>query len=89
MTATVTAAQTSKNFGYQDVAIREPVARAKNSRPRTVLLAYEDFVRLSRRERRAEFTTELCPAEIEAIEAAQMEPGLKALDSEMPGYAAD
>jgi prevent-host-death family protein len=84
MTATVTAAQVSKNFGaYQDAAVREPVVITKNGRPRTVLLAYEDFVRLSKRERRVELTGELAPAEIAAVEAAQMEPGQDHLNDEL------
>jgi prevent-host-death family protein len=84
MTATVTAAQVSKNFGaYQDAAVREPVVITKNGRPRTVLMAYEDFVRLSKRERRVELTSELAPAEIAAVEAAQMEPGHDHLNDEL------
>jgi len=84
MTATVTAAQVSKNFGaYQDAAVREPVVITKNGRPRTVLMAYEDFVRLSKRERRVELTSELAPAEIAAVEAAEMEPGHDHLNDEL------
>jgi prevent-host-death family protein len=84
MTATVTAAQVSKNFGaYQDAAVREPVVITKNGRPRTVLMAYEDFVRLSKRERRVELTSELAPAEIAAVEAAEMEPGHDHLNAEI------
>ena len=84
MTATVTAAQVSKNFGaYQDAAVREPVVITKNGRPRTVLMAYEDFVRLSKRERRVELTSELAPAEIAAVEAAEMEPGHDHLNDEI------
>ncbi|BCH19921.1 hypothetical protein MesoLjLa_67720 (plasmid) [Mesorhizobium sp. L-2-11] len=41
-----------------------------------MLLAYEDFVRLSKRDRRVELTTELSADEIAAVEAAEMEPGL-------------
>lgn len=53
VTATVSAAAVSKNFGaYQDAAVREPVIITKNGRPRTVLMAYEDYVRLSKRDRR-------------------------------------
>jgi prevent-host-death family protein len=78
MTATVPAAEVSKNFGaYQDAAVREPVIITKNGRPRTVLMAYEDFVRLSKRERRA------------AVEVAEMAPGLDHLDAEMGSHAAD
>jgi prevent-host-death family protein len=84
MTATVTAAQVSKKFGaYQDAAVREPVVITKNGRPRTVLMAYEDFVRLSKRERRVELTSELAPAEIAAVEAAEMEPGHDHLNGEL------
>ena len=84
MAATVTAAQVSKNFGaYQDAAVREPVVITKNGRPRTVLMAYEDFVRLSKRERRVELTSELAPAEIAAVEAAEMEPGHEHLNDEL------
>lgn len=73
MTSTVTAAEVSKNFGaYQDAAIREPVIITKNGRPRTVLLAYEDFMRLARRERRVQLTSELSDAEIEAVEKAEV-----------------
>mgnify|MGYP001001616378 CR=1 FL=1 len=84
MTTTVTAAAVSKNFGaYQDVAVRDPVIITKNGRPRTVLMAYEDFVRLSKRDRRVELTAELSADEIAAVEAAEMEPGLDHLDVEL------
>jgi prevent-host-death family protein len=75
MASIVTAAEVSKNFGaYQDAAVREPVVITKNGRPRTVLLAYEDFVRLSKRDRRVERTAELSDTEIAAVEAAEMTP---------------
>ncbi|TIO04089.1 type II toxin-antitoxin system Phd/YefM family antitoxin [Mesorhizobium sp.] len=84
MTTTVTAAAVSKNFGaYQDAAVRDPVIITKNGRPRTVLLAYEDFVRLSKRDRRVELTTELSADEITAVEATEMEPGLDHLNDEL------
>lgn len=84
MTTTVTAAAVSKNFGaYQDAAGRDPVIITKNGRPRTVLLACEDFVRLSKRDRRIELTAELNAHEIDAIEAAEMEPGLDRLNDEL------
>ena len=75
MTSIVTAAAVSKNFGaYQDAAVREPVIITKNGRPRTVLMAYEDFVRLSKRDRRVQRTIDLSEAEIAAVEAAEMTP---------------
>ncbi len=65
MTSTVTAAAVSKNFGaYQDAAVREPVIITKNGRPRTVLIAYEDYLRLSRRDRRVEATADLSDDDI-------------------------
>ncbi len=75
MASTVTAAEVSKNFGaYQDAAVREPVVITKNGRPRTVLMAYEDFVRLSKRDRRVQRTVDLTEAEIAAVEASKMTP---------------
>ena len=86
MPSTVTAAEMSKNFGaYQDAAVREPVVITKNGRPRTVLMAYEDYLRLTRRERKAELTHELTEAEIAQVEAAEMAPGFEHLDAELAG----
>jgi len=90
MTATVTAAEVSKNFGaYQDVAVREPVIITKNGRPRTVLMAYEDFVRLSRRDRRVQRTADLSEDEIAAVERSEMAPDHEHLDAELAPNAAD
>ncbi|MDK1494481.1 type II toxin-antitoxin system Phd/YefM family antitoxin [Sinorhizobium sp. 7-81] len=84
MTSTVTAAAVSKNFGaYQDAAVREPVIITKNGRPRTVLIAYEDYLRLSRRDRRVEATAELSDADLAAVEKSEMEPGLDHLNAEL------
>jgi prevent-host-death family protein len=84
MVSKVPAAAVSKNFGaYQDDALREPVIITKNGRPRTVLIAYDDYVRLSKFERRVDLTTDLSDEEIAAVERAEMEPGLEHLDSEL------
>lgn len=84
MTSTVTAAAVSKNFGaYQDAAVREPVIITKNGRPRTVLIAYEDYVRLARRDRRVEATTSLSDDDIAAVEQSEMEPGFDHLNAEL------
>jgi len=88
MPATVTAADVSKNFGaYQDAAVRDPVIITKNGRPRTVLMAYEDYVRLSKRDRRVERTVELAEADIAAVEQSQMAPGFEALNAELDAPA--
>lgn len=84
MTSTVTAAAVSKNFGaYQDAAVRDPVIITKNGRPRTVLIAYEDYMRLTRRDRKVELTSDLTEDELSAIEASEMENGLEDLNSEL------
>jgi hypothetical protein len=46
-------------------------------------MAYEDYVRLSKRDRRVERTAELGEADILAVEQSQMAPGLDALDAEL------
>lgn len=84
MSTTVTAAAVSKNFGaFQDAAVREPVIITKNGRPRTVLVAYEDFMRLSKRDRVVQLTAELTESEITAVEEAEMDSDLAYLDSEL------
>jgi prevent-host-death family protein len=84
MTSTVTAAAVSKSFGtYQDAAVRAPVIITKNGRPRTVLLAYEDYMRLAKRDRQVQLTADLSAEEIKAVENAEMMPGFEHLDSEL------
>jgi prevent-host-death family protein len=84
MTSIVTEAAVSKNFGaYQDAAVREPVIITKNGRPRTVLMAYKDYLRLARRDRRVDLTTAIGDDELAAIEASTMEPGLDHLSAEL------
>ena len=90
MTSIVSAAEVSKNFGaYQDAAVRAPVIITKNGRPRTVLMAYEDFVRLSKRDRRVQRTADLSNDEIAAVERSEMAPGHEHLDGELAPHAAD
>ncbi|MEI9425937.1 type II toxin-antitoxin system Phd/YefM family antitoxin [Mesorhizobium sp. Cs1299R1N1] len=90
MSSTVTAAEVSKNFGtYQDAAVREPVVITKNGRPRTVLMAYEHFLRLSKRDRGVQRTVDLSKAEIAAIEASEMTLQPEQLNASAGKYAAD
>ncbi len=84
MASTVTTAAVSNNFeAYQDASVREPVIITKNGRPRTVLLAYEDYLRLSRRHRRVEMTADLSDGDLAAVEKSEMEPGLDHLNPEL------
>jgi prevent-host-death family protein len=83
MTATVTASEFSRNIAmYQKTAAIEPVVVTNDGQPTTVLIAYDDFLRLSKRDRRAELTCDLGAAEIAAIAASEMEPGQEYLDAE-------
>lgn len=89
MTSTVTAATVSKSFGtYQDAAVREPVIITKNGRPRTVLMAYEDYIRLTARDRRVQLTATLSDDELSHIEASQMAPEFEGLNGELAFDAA-
>lgn len=57
---TYPAAEVQKRFGeFQDRAIREPIIVSKNGRPKTVLVAYDEFVRLKERDRRAHSVADL------------------------------
>ncbi|XEN33351.1 hypothetical protein M728_004012 (plasmid) [Ensifer sp. WSM1721] len=83
MTPTVTAAAVSKNFGaYQDAAGRVG-GHHQERRARTVLLTYEDYLRLSRRDRRVETTADMRGADIAAVEQSEVEP---ASIISMPSY---
>ncbi|WP_137132658.1 type II toxin-antitoxin system Phd/YefM family antitoxin [Rhizobium sp. FY34] len=84
MTSIVTAAAVSKNFGsYQDAAVREPVIITKNGRPRTVLMAYEDYLRLAKRDRRVDLTAAISDDELAGTDASTMETGLDHLNTEL------
>jgi prevent-host-death family protein len=87
---TATAAQVSKNFrAYQDAALGEPVIITENGRPRTVLIAYEDSVRLSKRDRRVRRTTDLSEDEIAAVERSEMASSHAHLDAGVAPNATD
>ncbi len=67
----VPAAEVQKKFGYyQDEAIKAPVLISKNGRPKTVLLSYDEFLRLRRRDRQVYALDELPGAVADAILAA-------------------
>ncbi|WP_082501473.1 type II toxin-antitoxin system prevent-host-death family antitoxin [Methylobacterium sp. Leaf88] len=65
---------------YQDEAIRNPVVISKNGRPKTVLVAYDEFIRLRERDRRS-FTIDDIPDDIaDAILSAEVPKGLTDTD---------
>ncbi|WP_210168658.1 type II toxin-antitoxin system Phd/YefM family antitoxin [Methylobacterium sp. Leaf108] len=62
---------------YQDEAIRSPVRIKKNGRPKTVLISYEEFIRLRDRDRQS-FTVDDIPDDIaDEILAADVPDELK------------
>ena len=52
-----------RNGFFQDEAIRTPVVVSKHGRPKTVLIAYDEFVRLRERDRQAYSLTDM-PEEV-------------------------
>ncbi|MGV2141551.1 type II toxin-antitoxin system prevent-host-death family antitoxin [Agrobacterium tumefaciens] len=73
-----------ENFGaYHHATVREPVIITKNGRRRPVVIAYEDYMRLAKRDRRVELSTTLGDDDLAATEASQMEPGLEHLNAEL------
>jgi prevent-host-death family protein len=74
----IPAAEVQKKFGfYQDEAIRAPVLISKNGRPKTVLLSYDEFLRLRRRDRQAYAMDELPEAVASAILEAKVPDDLE------------
>jgi prevent-host-death family protein len=72
MSSRVSVNEIAKNFGaYQNAAMREPIIITENGHPRTVLMAYEDYVRLSSGHRRPQSPTQLSQAEITSVEQSQ------------------
>lgn len=46
-------------------------------------MAYDDYLRLAKRDRRVELTTAMSDDELAAVEASTMEAGLDHLDAEL------
>ena len=85
-TITLSASEFQDRVGEAlDRSLSQPVIITKNGRPRTVLMAYEDFVRLSKRDRRVQRTVDLTDEDIVAIEASEMASGYEHLNAELDG----
>ncbi len=84
MASTVSAAKVSREFSaYQHDALREPVIITEDGEPRTVLMAYADFLRLSQLERSVDLTHDLSADELLAVEKSEMDESLTYLDAEL------
>lgn len=69
----VSTADFIKNYGtLADKALAEPVTITKNGRDRLVLLSFDEFQRLMRRDRRVVRPEDLTEQEIAAIEKAEV-----------------
>lgn len=69
----VTSREFQRNFGrFQDEALKSPLSITRNGRDRLVILSFEEYERLKRRDRRALAGEELSDAELEAISKAEV-----------------
>jgi len=64
----------------QDLALSEPVAVTDHGRPKVVLLAFEEYARLKRRDKQAAFAWELPEELARQIETARMDARHARLD---------
>ena len=81
---TISAAEFQRHFGrYQDEALKQPLSITRNGRHRLVVLAVEEYERLTRRDRRVFKTEELSIDQLQAIAAVEMDPLHNHLDEEL------
>jgi len=66
-----------------DRSLSQPVLITKHGRPRNVVLSYDEYERLSARDRRAVKAADLTDEDIAALEASEMAPGFEHLDAEL------
>ena len=68
----VSSREFQRDFGrFQDEALKSPLLITRNGRDRLVILSFEEYERLKRRDRRALAIEELSDAEVEAIRSAE------------------
>ena len=65
-----------------DRSLSQPVLITKHGRPRNVVLSYDEYERLSARDRRAVKAEDLTDEDIAALEASEMAPGYEHLNAE-------
>jgi prevent-host-death family protein len=83
----VTSAEFQRNLGlYQDKALGEPVTITKNGRDRLVLLSFDEYQRLMRRDRRVFLTSELSDEQLEAVSKAKVPDEYAYLDAELKDW---
>ncbi len=83
-TLTISASEFQDRVGEAlDRSLSQPVLITKHGRPRNVVLSYDEYERLSARDRRAVEAADLTDEDIAALEASEMAPGFEHLDAEL------
>jgi len=83
-TVTLSASEFQDRVGEAlDRSLKQPVLITKHGRPRNVVLSYDEYERLSARDRRAVRAEDLTDEDIAALEASEMAPGYEHLNTEL------
>lgn len=83
-TVTISASEFQDRVGEAlDRSLSQPVLITKHGRPRNVVLSYDEYERLSARDRRAVRAEDLTDEDIAALEASEMAPGFEHLNAEL------
>lgn len=84
MAVTLSASEFQDRVGEAlDRSLSQPVLITKHGRPRNVVLSYDEYERLSARDRRAVKAEDLTDEDIAALEASEMAPGCEHLNAEL------
>lgn len=84
MAVTLSASEFQDRVGEAlDRSLSQPVLITKHGRPRNVVLSYDEYERLSARDRRAVKAEDLTDEDIAALEASEMAPGYEHLNAEL------
>ena len=82
MAVTLSASEFQDRVGEAlDRSLKQPVLITKHGRPRNVVLSYDEYERLSARDRRAVKAEDLTEDDIAALEASEMAPGFEHLNA--------
>jgi prevent-host-death family protein len=83
-TVTLSASEFQDRVGEAlDRSLSQPALITKHGRPRNVVLSYDEYERLSARDRRAVRAQDLTDEDIAALEASEMAPGYEHLNAEL------
>lgn len=81
-TVTISASEFQERVGEAlDRSLSQPILITKHGQPRNVVLSYDEYERLSARDRRAVRAEDLTDEDIAALEASEMAPGYEHLNA--------